>query len=135
MRNIIIIWGNGLPKLDIVKKVITKICPIISETSYRWKAGKEFEGLTMFYDKNSKIIKSKMKNCKTSEFVMLEIDLISKQDYVLHREGILSVDLEVFNLKHKLRSIFDGKDYIHTSDSSKECNEQKLVVKSMCFIR
>ena len=134
MRNIVIVWGNGLPKLDIVKKVITKLCPIISGTSYNWKEGKEFEGLTMFYDKNSKIIESKMKNCKTSEFVMLEIDLRSKQGYVLHREGILSVDLKVFNLKHQLRSIFDGKDFIHTSDSSKECNEQKLIIENYCLI-
>jgi hypothetical protein len=132
LNNIVIVWGRGLNRLSYVKHLIADVCTITSEKHYIWKSGKEFEGLSRFYDKKEKIIRNKIKNCNTSQFVLFEIELKSPNALVLHRNSVLFVNAEVFKLKHRLRSLYKQQDFIHTSDDSSEAEHQKKIVQEFC---
>jgi hypothetical protein len=132
LNNIVIVWGMGLSRLSYVKHLISDVCTITSEKHYTWKSGKEFEGLSRFYDKKEKIIRNKIKNCDTSQFVLFEIELNSSNTLVLHRNSVLRVNAEVFKLKHRLRSLYKQQDFIHTSDDSSEAEHQKMIVQKYC---
>lgn len=132
MKNIVIVWGRGLTKIHYVKHLILDTCKIISEKHYTWKPEKEFEGLSQFYNKKDKIIRNKIKNCDTSQFILFEIELKSLNALVLHRNSVLYVNAEVFKLKHRLRAIFKQQDFIHTSDNSSEVEQQINIIREFC---
>jgi hypothetical protein len=132
MKNIIIIWGNGLGKKELIKRIIEADFEILAESRYVWKYDKEFDGLSKFYNKNKKIIQSKMRKCDTSEFVMYEVIVDDSRHLVLHREDILSVDKTLYKVKMDLRALFNGRDYIHTSDSIQEAADHIEIINEFC---
>lgn len=119
--HIIIFWHNACKKYDELISLISPKLTIIKVYEYHWDESKALENYAVFYGNKSDKIKYKLKECGKGFFRVL----IVKDNNPIYQErktssGYKNVNINIFDLKQKLRNITGGGHKVHASDNQSE---------------
>ena len=118
-----IIWEKGRNKEDEIIDLISDKFEIIEQYKIKWNKKFFNKSLSSFYGTNLPANSKKEKHCGIGEFLLITFyDNKPIYDLVETSRGFEKANINVFNIKKKLRELTGGGHKIHTTNTPKETN-------------